>query len=77
MAQHPKFGWKKFGRDVRESRKALGFGLREMARRLKVHHATWCRVEQGKPSTVPIFLYLCDWMGIDPQHYASRRVTNQ
>lgn len=76
MAEHSaRFKWKAFGRDLRECRHAADLGLRELARELKIHHATWCRAENGKPLTVPIFLFLCDWLGVDPQIYAVRRAT--
>lgn len=67
------FRWKEFGADLRWCRQSADLGLREIARELRVHHATWCRAENGKPLTVPVFLFLCDWMGMNPQHYALRR----
>lgn len=70
-----RFKWKQFGTDLRDVREAMDCGLRELARELKIHHATFCRAENGKPVTVPIFLFLCDWMGRDPQIYAVRRAS--
>lgn len=76
MATHSaRFKWKQFGHDLREMRQAADLGLHELARELKIHHATWCRAENGKPLTVPIFLFICDWMGVNPQSYAIRRNT--
>ncbi len=65
-----KFNWKKFGRDLRETREAMGLGLRQCSRDLSIHHATWCRAEMGKPVTVPHYVFLCEWMDSDPLSYA-------
>lgn len=73
MAKHPKFKWKKFGADVKRFRCDLKVGLREVALQQRIHHATWCRAEQGKPVTVPIFLRLCEWMVRNPYEYATDR----
>lgn len=60
MAKHSaNFNWKTFGRHLRDMREDSDLGLRETARDANIHHATWCRAEQGKPLTVPIFLRLC------------------
>lgn len=76
MSRHvARFKWKQFGRDLRNERESRDIGLRECARARKIHHATWCRAEAGKPLTVPIFLFLCEWMGSHPQAYAYRRAT--
>ena len=64
-----KFMWKQFGKDVRAARESTEYGLRQMARDLNIHHATWCRAEQGKPVTVEHFLFLCEWMEINPLQY--------
>lgn len=64
-----RFKWKQFAKDVRESRQDLGFGLREFGRKMGIHHATMCRVEQGKPIEAPTVIYLCEWMTQDPIFY--------
>jgi hypothetical protein len=72
MAAHPKFNWRKFGYDLHDIRIEVG-GLRKVAKSVGIHHATWCRAEQGKPVTVPVFLTICDWMVCDPFKYMPRR----
>jgi transcriptional regulator with XRE-family HTH domain len=75
MARHTaKFNWEAFGRNLREMREAAELGLREVARDECIDKATWCRAEQGKPITVPIFLYLCNWMNSSPFAYMPRGV---
>lgn len=69
MATHPYFNWPLFGSDLRKTREVAKVGLREIAREHGIHHATWCRAEQGKPITVPHFLQICEWMGADPFQY--------
>jgi transcriptional regulator with XRE-family HTH domain len=69
MAKHPKFGWKRFGRDLRECRIAADLSLRDIAGDVSVSHPTWSRAENGRPVTVPVFLKLCGWLGVDPQSY--------
>lgn len=74
MAKHTaKFNWKSFAHHLREMREAADLGLREAARSAGTHHATWCRAEQGKPLTVPIFLRLCDWMNSNPFQYLPQK----
>ncbi len=76
MSKHTmKFKWRKFGSALRSYREDNGFGLRQVARGMKVHHATWCRAESGKPVTVPVFILLCEWMNANPFQYASRTCT--
>jgi hypothetical protein len=68
-----KFLWKQFGADLRKMREAKNYGLRECADALDIDKAQLCRAEQGRPITVPYFIYLCDWMGSDPMGYAVKR----
>jgi hypothetical protein len=68
-----KFRWKEFGSDLRNVRENSFLGLRAAARKLKIHHATWCRAEQGKPIEAPTLIFLCEWMGNDPIIYSRRR----
>ena len=70
-AARMKVKWKKFGGHIRQARLERGLGLRETARSLNIHHATWCRAESGKPVSVPYFLFLCDWMKSNPFQYRS------
>jgi transcriptional regulator with XRE-family HTH domain len=74
-AKHPLFRWRQFGSDLRRKRRKLGYGQRETARTLKIHAATWCRAEHGKPLTVPIYLKICAWMEVDPFFYRSGQQT--
>lgn len=76
MKKKRPFRWKDFARDVRAMRENMQLGLRESARCLKIHHATWCRAEQGKPIAVADFIFFCDWMGIDPTYYLLKRATS-
>lgn len=70
MSAHTtRFKWGKFGQHLRVHRSSRGLGLRECSRSTTIHHATWCRAEQGKKITVPIFLFLCDWMNSNPLQY--------
>lgn len=68
----PQFKWKLFGKHLREMRQSADLGLREAARELKFDKATWCRAEQGKPISVPQFIFLCDWMDASPFQYSAR-----
>jgi transcriptional regulator with XRE-family HTH domain len=70
MAKHSaKFQWKKFGQHVRDFREGTKCSLRETAEVMPIGHATLSRAENGKPVTVPVFLFLCDWMNSNPFQY--------
>ena len=73
MKPKRKFKWKQFGADVRHMRDNMQMGLREAARCLKIHHATWCRAEQGKAIEVADFVFICDWMDVEPTQYLTKR----
>lgn len=73
MKQKRPFRWKQFGRDVRAMRGNMQMGLREAGRCLKIHHATWCRAEAGKPIAVADFVFFCDWMDHEPTQYLFKR----
>jgi DNA-binding XRE family transcriptional regulator len=76
MKQRRDFKWSAFARDFRQARECQELGLREAARSLGVHHATLCRAEQGKPVEVADFVFLCDWLGVDPKAYPKTRAHN-
>lgn len=61
-----KFNWLLFGRHVKEHRTTLELNLRESSELLGVDHVTLRRIEQGSPCTVVYYLFLCEWMNLDP-----------
>ena len=65
-----KFDWSAFANDLRAYRERKGFGLRECSRAMPIGKSAWCRAENGKPVTVPIFVFLCEWMRKHPKTYA-------
>lgn len=71
MKKRRQFNWKRFGADIKSTRGECG--LRSAARALGIHHATWCRAEQGKPIEAPDFVFLCDWMSKAPAHYLKKQ----
>lgn len=73
MKQRRDFRWDDFASDVRRQREGRELGLREASRSLGVHHATLCRAEHGKPIEVADFVFLCDWLGVEPARYLTMR----
>lgn len=73
MKKKRRFKWKQFAGDVRKMRDNMQMGLREAARCLGIHHATWCRAEQGKAIEVEDFVFICDWMAKEPTEYLTKR----
>ena len=65
-----KFSWKHFGADVRATREAKGYGLRECANKLNLDPPQWIHIERGRPTATPYFVFLCEWMGKNPAIYA-------
>lgn len=64
-----KFDWVGFGKLVLEHRTALELNLRDCSAILGIAHPTIYRIEQGKPCTVVHYLFLCEWMKIDPYKF--------
>lgn len=64
-----KFDWVGFGKRVLEHRTALELNLRDCAGVLGIAHTTILRIEQGYPCTVVNYLFLCEWMKIDPYKF--------
>lgn len=69
MKTRRRFKWAKLGRDIQSMMKANDLGLREAARSLRIHHATFCRAANGQPILVPDFVFLCAWIGRSPAAY--------
>jgi len=63
------FCWKEFGYDIKNFRENNCYGLRELAKEIKVHYSTLSRAENGKPTSVVHFLRLCKKIGADPFYY--------
>ena len=61
-----KFDWINFGKSVNKHRIKSELNLRECSEHLGIDHATIYRIENGYPCTVVIYLFLCEWMKVDP-----------
>lgn len=64
-----KFNWLLFGKHLKEHRTTLELNLRESSKLLGIDHATLYRIERGYPCTVVYYLFLCEWMNVDPMYY--------
>lgn len=61
-----KFNWHLFGKHLKEHRTTLELSLREAGELLGIYHATLHRIEHGYPCTAVHYLFLCEWMNVDP-----------
>lgn len=61
-----KFDWVGFGKLVLGHRTELELNLRDCSALLGINHTTIYRIECGYPCTVVHYLFLCEWMKIDP-----------
>lgn len=69
MKTRRRFNWGKLGRDIQRGMKRGDLGLREAARQLGIHHATFCRAANGQPISVPDFAYMCAWLNCNSAKY--------
>jgi len=69
--------WAMFGQAVRAH--AIGNAKSFEANRepLGISHARMVNAAQGKPVGTEIYLTLCQWMKIDPLHFAVRAILSE
>lgn len=67
------FDWGAFGRDLRATMAERHASVRVVARNASVGHATVSRAARDLAVTVETMFSLCEWMGVDAEHYCRRR----
>lgn len=60
-----RINWKNWGRSVKVQRMGKQLGLREAAKQIGISPATLSRVEHGHNISVPVFLAVEAWRGLN------------
>lgn len=69
MAQKHRINWALLAKDMRDSREAMGIGIRAYAKEIGLSSSTASRIENEKVCSADEFVHVSIWLRFSPNRY--------